>query len=174
MMLTLSPQLEQRFSDLSVRMEVADRNTVLLRKVPTNAARFSQPQTTLLVKRPQAGMPYVVCVSSELQYTGRDPELAQVFRGGIPQNGWRTLLMTLPQSLDLAAAMDEGLAVIGFDGAEPRLPVGRAGKGPLSDDLEPEENASLIDRFGVDLLERWPDGARAQTVGRDDELLDVL
>lgn len=174
MMLTLSPQLEQRFRDLAIRMEVADRNTVLLRQVPTNPMWFSQPHTALLVKRPQAGMPYVVCVSSELQYTGRDPEIAQVFRGGIPQNGWRTLLMTLPQSLDLAAAVDEGLAVIGFDGAEPRLPVGRDGKRPSSEAASPEGNGSLIDRFGVDLVQRWPDGAKAQTVGRDDEVLDVL
>lgn len=173
-MLTLAPQLAQRFRDLSVRMEVADRNTVLLRQVPTNAARFNHPQTTLLVKRPQAGMPYVVCVSSELEYTGIDPGLTRVFRAGIPKEGWRTLLTTIPPSLDLAAAMNEGLAVIGFDGAEPRLPVHGSRRGTADGISSSENEESLIDRFGVDLIERWPDGPRGRTVGRHEELLDAM
>lgn len=174
MMLTLTPQLAQRFRDLSVRMEVADRNTVLLRQVPTNAARFNHPQTTLLVKRPHAGMPYVVCVSSELEYIGVDPGLTRVFRAGIPKEGWRTLLTTIPPSLDLAAAMNEGLAVIGFDGTEPRLPVRGTRAGSADGGVSSEGEESPIDRFGVDLLERWPEGPRGRTVGRHEELLDAV
>lgn len=166
-MLTLHPELAQRLRDLSVRMEITDRNTVLLRQVPTHAERFNRPQTSLLVKRPQSGLPYVVSVSAELEYRGTDPRVAAAFRSGIPQSGWRTLLLTLPQTLDPAAAVNEALAVIGFDGAEPRIPDG---------DSQSDEDSrpSLLEEYGVDLSAPNEEGFHARTFGRDDEILDVL
>lgn len=166
--LALNKSLVRRFEELSVRMEVPDRNTVLLRSVPTNAAFFNQPATSLMVKRPRAGLAFVVSVDETLTYQGPNARLSSVFESGIRLHGWRTLLLALSPSLDLQGALDGALRCIGFDGAEPELPTALVGESSQ------QKQTSLLEQFGHDLTADAAAGELDPTIGREDEQIDAL
>ena len=114
----LMEQLHRR----SVRHEVPDDNTVVLASVPTADHNFNQPVTALMVKRPRPGTSFLVGVDETLMYLGEDGDLVRTFRGAICRQGWKTLMLTLPASISLDEAVIEALAILGFDGAAPRVP----------------------------------------------------
>jgi hypothetical protein len=55
-----------------------------------------------MVKRPQRGMPYVLCVDEDLEFRGSDPQLLRAFAGAVRQEGWRILLLGLDSEADTA------------------------------------------------------------------------
>ncbi len=164
-MLTLNPTLTRRFAELSVRLENPDRNTVVLRAVPTNAGCFNQPSTQLAVKRPSQGQPYLVAVDEDLRYTGSDARIGQVFTAGFRKERWNTLRLTLSASLELPAALEQALALIGFDGGDPQLPESSA---------DERTRGELLPQLSVDLTALAECGELPPTIARDDEVIDVL
>jgi len=69
----LEAGLKARLKQLKVRIDNhPDEDTLLLHDVPADARRFSKPRTSVLVKRPRAGLPFLVCVDEDLEYVGPD------------------------------------------------------------------------------------------------------
>ena len=114
-MLVLSRKLASRLHDRKVQLDVPDENTVVLRAVPIDADSFSKPQTNLLIKRPQAGQPFLICVDSDLSYTGENHSIRSAFRGRIRQQGWQTLMLLPARGHELEATLTAALAMLGFD-----------------------------------------------------------
>src|ERR1017187_8850507 len=85
----LEPGLKARLRQLKVRLDNPDEDTFLLRNVPADARCFSKPRTSVLVKRPRAGLPFLVCVDEDLDYVGPDRDLARAFAAADCQQGWR-------------------------------------------------------------------------------------
>jgi hypothetical protein len=75
----LEPALKAHLKQLKVRVDKPDDDTLLLRNVPADSRWFNKAQTSVLVKRPRAGLPYLVCVDEDLEYLGPDRQLARVF-----------------------------------------------------------------------------------------------
>ena len=124
-MLELGRALSQELTAARVRVEVPDRDTVLLRNVPTEGAGrlFNKPQTNLLVRRAREGLPFLVCVDEDLAYLGEDPALARVFAAGPARQGWRALCLGRGARCDFEAAVRQGLGVLGFGARQPALPA---------------------------------------------------
>src|SRR2546425_12245567 len=93
-LLSLERSLTNRLRQHSVRIEVPDTNTACFRNVPANARFFNKPTTNLLVKRPDAQLPFVVCVDEDLQYHGNDGRMARAFAEGRRERGWRGLFLS--------------------------------------------------------------------------------
>jgi hypothetical protein len=66
-MAALEARLKARLKQLKVRVDTPDEDTLLLRNVPADCRSFSKPQTSVLVKRPRAGLPFLVCVDEDLK-----------------------------------------------------------------------------------------------------------
>jgi ATP-dependent Clp protease ATP-binding subunit ClpA len=152
----LDPGLKARLKQLKVRIDNPDADTLLLHNVPADSRCFSKPRTSVLVKRPRAGLPYLVCVDEDLEYLGPDRELARAFAVADRQQGWRVVPAgpgVYPQAED---AVEQALAVLGVPGAEPapaKAPAGPAGGG-------------LLVRFAVNITAQVRGGSAPRTVGR--------
>src|SRR5271157_2928277 len=121
------PGLKARLKQLKVRIDNPDDDTVLLRNVPADSRCFSKPQTSVLVKRPRAGLPFLVCVDEDLEYVGPDREMARVFAAADRQQGWRVVSAgsgVYPQAED---AVQQALAMLGATG-EADVPAKAAAK----------------------------------------------
>ncbi len=159
----LHPELVRRLSDQHVRIDAPQRDTLVLRGVPVHRGSFSKPATNLLIKRPDRRLPFVVCVDEDLQYTGPDPALREVFSGGVRRRGWKAILLGARPRRDIHAALDRALTVLGFGDAEPRLPV----------DREPDVGEGLLEAYGTDLSGPAPRGILECTVAREEEACAV-
>jgi ATP-dependent Clp protease ATP-binding subunit ClpA len=154
----LEPGLKARLKQLKVRIDNPDDDTLLLRNVPADSRRFSKPQTSVLVKRPRAGLPFLVCVDEDLEYVGPDREMARVFAAADRQQGWRVVSAgsgVYPQAED---AVHHALTMLGVSGetpAPPQSPAKPAGAG-------------LLARFAVNITAQVRDGSAPRTVGRDE------
>jgi ATP-dependent Clp protease ATP-binding subunit ClpA len=126
--------------------------------VPADSRCFSKPQTSLLVKRPRAGLPFLVCVDEDLEYVGPDRELARVFAAANRQQGWRVVSAgsgVYPLAED---AVQQALAMLGASGEAPvsaKAPARPAGGG-------------LLARFAVNITAQVRDGSAPHTVGREE------
>ena len=78
-MVGLEPGLKAQLNHFKVRIDSPDEDTLLLRNVPADGRCFSKARTSVLVKRPRAGLPFLVCVDEDLEYMGSDRELARAF-----------------------------------------------------------------------------------------------
>lgn len=67
--ITVERELEKKLKQLRVHIEAPDGDTVMPRNVPTSDRYFNRPRTNLLIKRPREGMPYLICVDEDLEYT---------------------------------------------------------------------------------------------------------
>ena len=114
-------ELERKLKQLRVRVDVPDGDTVLLRNVPANGRFFNKPRTNVLIKRPRAGMPYLICVDEDLDYNGSDLALARAFAAGQKQQGWRVLSVGHWAQSGIQELIEEALGAVGFDGREPQL-----------------------------------------------------
>jgi len=148
----LEPGLQARLNQLHVRIDNPDDDTLLLRNVPADARCFSKPQTSVLVKRPRAGLPYLVCVDEDLEYLGPDRELVRVFATADRQHGWRVVSTGSGVYPRAEAAVQQALVMLGAVGAPPAWPVGEG----------------LLARFAVNLTAQVRDGAAPHTVGREE------
>lgn len=154
----LEARLKARLKHLKVRIDNPDEDTFLLRNVPADVRSFSKPQTSVLVKRPRAGLPFLVCVDEDLEYVGPDRALALAFAAAGCRQGWRVVATGAgvhPQAED---AVQQALAMLGCSQpvaggtkAQPRPP-----------------DTGLLDRFAVSLTAQIRDGSAPPTVGREE------
>jgi ATP-dependent Clp protease ATP-binding subunit ClpA len=153
-MVGLEPGLKARLKQLRVRIDNPDADTLLLRNVPADSRCFSKPRTSVLVKRPRAGLPYLVCVDENLEYLGPDRELARAFALADRQQGWRVVsagVGVYPQAED---AVEQVLALLGAPTAE--VAAANARPGPAR---------GLLARFAVNFTARVRDGSAPPTIG---------
>lgn len=156
--LEIERELVERLRQLHVSIDVPDEHTVCFRGVPADKRRFTKSRTNLLVKRPGSGMPFVVCIDEDLDYTGPDRTLAQAFAGAPRQQGWRVLPLAAEATAGFSEAVGAALRVLGFDGAEPSAPEpGRSG-------------GRLLDTAGIDLTALARHGAAESVCGRAEEI----
>ena len=158
-------ELEQRLKQLRVHVDMPDDDTVLLRNVPANDRFFNKPRTNLLIKRPHKGMPYLICVDEDLDYTGSDSALARAFIAGHKQQGWRVLTVGSDRSAGLQRVVEEALGAVGFDGRDPELK-------PVPHAVEPNTiKGKLLANFAVELS---VDVNPEQTIGREERIEEVV
>jgi ATP-dependent Clp protease ATP-binding subunit ClpA len=108
----IDPALKAKLTRLRLRLDLADEDTLVLKSVPANHRSFNKTRTNLLIKRSAVGMPCVVCVDEDLEYTGEDQVLASAFAASSTQRGWRMLTLGGCLHSDLTAALDYALAIL--------------------------------------------------------------
>jgi len=158
----LDPALETRLKKLRLRLDLVDRDTLVLKRVPANRAHFNKPRTNLLIKRTAEDMPCVVCVDEDLEYTGTDQLLTSAFAASSTQQGWRVLTFSGSLHADLTTALEYALCILETDG-EPRQACAAPGmpsKGLLAAWAENLSDAASISGAG-------------QTLYRDEEMEQV-
>jgi ATP-dependent Clp protease ATP-binding subunit ClpA len=164
----LQPATASRLEGHRVRIDVHDDDTLCLHGVPTNDRFFNKPRTNVLLKRAQAGMPFMIAVDADLEYLGADRTLAHAFAGAHKQQGWRVLLLASAALADCDRALDQALTALGADGRDPAWAppsVGERG--------ERGERARLLPLLGTDLTATVQNGLGEHTVGREDEIEEV-
>jgi ATP-dependent Clp protease ATP-binding subunit ClpA len=163
-MLELEQTLAKRLKQMRVRVDVPDDNTVFLRNVPTPERFFNKARTNLLIKRPEKGLPFLVCVDEDLRYTGTDAQVARAFSGGHKQQGWRVLFIDRSLKEDFQAVVAGALEAIGFDGLEPKI----------CPPVAPAARAGLLETFGKDVSARAAIAGCEPTIGRDERIEELL
>jgi ATP-dependent Clp protease ATP-binding subunit ClpA len=158
--------LGARLRQQRVTVRAADPETVVLRNVPANAHYFNKARTNLIVKRAREGMPYLIGVDEDLKYTGQDETLAKAFAGGTTQQGWRVVFVDRRPRADFPEVVEAALQAVGFEGVEP------AWSPRVSQ--EPPGAAGLLARFGVELSGLDGTGRPVKTVGRTEELAEIV
>jgi hypothetical protein len=164
--LELGHALARKLRELRVRIDVPDSDTVVYRNVPANGRYFNKARTDLLLKRPAADMPFLVCVDEDLEYTGPDVRLSRVFRAGVRRDGWLALLPGGCLETDLHKATVDALSALGFDGQEPVV----AATNPSTASGRPD---GLLATYGTDLSQLVLDETIEPTVGRDEQIAEV-
>ena len=164
MTLSLDRALADSLRRAHVRIDVTDRHTAWLRDVPANTQFFNKPSTNVLVKRPGAGLPFVVCVDEDLQYRGADGAVARAFAQGPREHGWRVLFAG--SNGELQPVVERALDALGFDGCEPSLKPGEPS-------AKRAAGARLIDSFGEDLTAAVDDGSAEPCVERSVEVEEL-
>ena len=166
-MLELESRLMAKLDALQVRIDVSDQNTVIFHNVPANGQYFSKDSTNLLIKQLPLGMRFLVCVDEDFEYEGFDPSLVRALAGGIQRNGWRALRLTSGAKDSFQSVLSSALAALGSDGHEPYLRVG-----DLSE--QTESGKGFLSVFGVDLTQQIQQPDVTPTVGRTDEIEEVV
>ena len=164
-MLEIDGALVRELAERQVRIDVPDPNTVRLRSVPTYPQHFNHETTNVLVKRPRAGLPFLILVDADLRYTGPNAAVARAFGSGLSREGWRALLVGPGSLIQFQDAIGAALALLGFSGREPAMPQPRAAE---------DAQASLLARFGTDLTALAAEGKAETTVGRTDEVEEAV
>lgn len=165
-MLVLGQDLEKKLKRLRVRVDAADADTILLRNVPARGGFFNKSRTNLLIKRPGAGLPFLVCVDEDLEYTGPDGALLRSFSGAHSKQGWRVIYFEHECKDDPQAVVEHALRVLGFGAEEPALEravragAARAGR--------------LLASAGVNITSRVREGRGEVTIGRAREIEQVV
>ncbi|MDX6614675.1 MAG: ATP-dependent Clp protease ATP-binding subunit ClpB [Blastocatellia bacterium] len=167
-MIELEQSLTKRLKELRVRVDAPDGDTLFLRNVPANEERFNKSRTNLLIKRPHAGQPFIVCVDEDLEYTGTDSALIHAFTAAHRQQGWRVIYLAGGSSADCQQVIENALGVVGFDGNEPVMEPVVATTAPGADE------ARLLASFATDISDLAGDGAVEPTVGRDEKIDEVV
>lgn len=162
-MLELRRQLHDRLRRMSVEIRVPDVHTLVLARVPTNSSHFSQPQTNVLIKRPREGLPFLVCVDEQLEYTGTDEALARLFAANIKQSGWRAIMPGRIRSGDLDEVVEMTLDALGAEGCDPEVSSAQATP-------KPNDEPTFIESLGTDLSA----SPAPLSVGRDSETHEVV
>lgn len=168
-MFEMERDLEKRLKQLRVRIDTPDSNTLFLRNVPANKGCFNKSRTNLLIKRPGAGQPFIVCVDEDLEYTGTDSALIRAFTAAHRQQGWRVIYLEQETQNDSHALVENALRVLGFDGHEPVMSVSPS-DAPTAD----TGSSRLLASFGTDISRQVSEGNADPTIGRDDRIEEVV
>ncbi|MDT4969423.1 MAG: ATP-dependent Clp protease ATP-binding subunit ClpC [Acidobacteriota bacterium] len=168
-MLELEHNLEQRLKQKRVRIDVPDSNTLFLRNVPANTGCFNKSRTNLLIKRPHAGQPFIVCVDEDLEYTGNDSAMLRAFTAAHRQAGWRVIYLEKGEASDSDTLVENALRVLGFDGNEPVI-----GTAIVESEVTSGERAGLLASFGTDITGQLEDETADLTIARDDKIEEVV
>jgi ATP-dependent Clp protease ATP-binding subunit ClpA len=160
----LEPGLKARLKRLKVRVDKPDADTLVLRNVPADGHCFSKPQTSVLVKRPREGMPFLVCVDEDLEYCGPDPGLARAFAAAGRSQGWRVVTAAAGVYEQAGEAVEQTLDLLGNNGrseaaAKPQQPSPAA--------------PGLLARFAVNLTAELRAGHAPPAVGREEQAEQV-
>lgn len=167
-MIELGQSLAKRLKELRVRVDAPDGDTLFLRNVPANEERFNKSRTNLLIKRPHAGQPFIVCVDEDLEYTGTDSALMRAFTAAHRQQGWRVIYLAGEPSGDCQQVIENALGVVGFDGHEPVMePV-------VSTAAPGDDEARLLASFATDISSLAGDETVEPTIGRDEKIEEVV
>jgi hypothetical protein len=158
--------LLKKLKSARVCVEAADGNTLFLRNVPTNPRFFNKPGTNLLIKRPERGALFLVCVDDDLEYLGPDLGLARAFAGSHKQRGWQVLFVKRDDRIS-DQVIETALEALGFDDHEPVLKSPAAGRAPAS-------HRGLFANFGIDLSREVEEGRAEITVGRKEAVEEAL
>lgn len=165
-MLELNRWLAQKLKETHVHSDVRDGNTVIFQNVPVNERFFNKPRTNLLVKRPNQGMPFLVCVDEDLEYVGTDAAVTRAFASGPRRAGWRVLLVAHHQREGFHGAVENGLCALGFDEQEPALSLDPPRE-------QPTAGRRLLESLAVNLCQLVREEREEPTVGREEEIEDV-
>ena len=157
-------ELEKRLKQLRVHIDVPDGDTVMLRNVPTSEGFFNKSRTNVLIKRPREGMPYLICVDEDLNYTGTDSDLSRAFVAGHKQQGWRVLMVGRDARAKVEQVIEEALGVVGFDGRAPELRPGPP-------EVEADGRGKLLASFGLEIT---ADVTDEPTIGREERIEEVV
>jgi hypothetical protein len=155
----LEPGLKARLRRLRVHVDQTDENTFLLRGVPADASRFTKPVTSVLVKRPRLGLPFLLCVDEDLLYAGHDPELARAFAAASCQQGWRVISTGVGVHSQAEDAVQDVLSMLG------------CAKRPASQrrPKRPPQPPGLLERFGADLSVLYREGALPPSLAHEEQ-----
>lgn len=168
-MFELERELEKRLKQSRVRIDTADADTLFLRNVPARKSCFNKSRTNLLIKRPCAGLPFLVCVDEDLEYTGTNHEVLRAFSGAHRQQGWRVIYLGHETQEDARAAVESALRVLGFDGEEPVLESREVDGAQIHPTL-----GQLLTSFGIDISALVSEGRAELTIGREEKIAEVL
>lgn len=149
-------------STIMVQVDIPDENTVVLKNVPTNECYFNKPHSNVLMRRYSEGAPFLVCVDDDLEYTGDDRELLAAFARGHKQSGWKTITLG-SRFREPQEVAREALRILGADGNEPGMALGRAST---------EESSSLLSVYGANLSRQLTDEGRC-CIGRQQEVDEI-
>ena len=163
-MITVEQELEKKLKQLRVHFDAPDDDTVLLRNVPTGEGYFNKARTNLLIKRPRSGMPYLICVDEDLEYTGLDSEIARAFLAGHKQQGWRVLVLGSDEGSDIQAVIEQALNAVGFDGVSPELK-------PALTENATAQPGKLLSSFAAEISAEASD---EPTIGREECVEQVV
>jgi ATP-dependent Clp protease ATP-binding subunit ClpA len=122
----IEPALEAKLKRMRLRMELPDGDTLAVKRVPADQSCFNKARTNLLIKRAGEGLPCLVCVDEDLQYTGMDQALAHAFAAGCTRQGWLILAFAGSLHGDLTAALEYALDLLGAgeeSGKAPETPA---------------------------------------------------
>jgi ATP-dependent Clp protease ATP-binding subunit ClpA len=178
-MIEVEKELAKRLKRLRARIDVHDGNTLFLRNVPARKDRFNKSRTNLLIKRPEAGLPFLVCVDEDLEYMGTDDCLLRVFTGAHRQQGWRIIYLEQEAQENALAAVENALRALGFDGEEPALAVAvndsalAANDSAVGDSQFDRSLGPLLASFGIDISQRVREGQAEPTIGREEKIEEI-
>jgi ATP-dependent Clp protease ATP-binding subunit ClpA len=159
----IEPALEARLKRLRLRPELPDEHTLAVKNVPASHLSFNKDRTNLLIKRSDDGMPWVVCVDDDLEYTGMDPALAHAFSAAAPsQQGWRVLTFSGSLRGDMTATLEYALGMLGLE-QEP----GKASAPPAA------ASARLLTAWARNLSAPDALGRPEPTLFRDEEIEQI-
>jgi ATP-dependent Clp protease ATP-binding subunit ClpA len=153
----LEPGLKARLKQLKVRIDNLDDDTLLLRNVPADSRCFNKPHTSVLVKRPRAGLPFLVCVDEDLKYVGQDRELTRVFAAPDRKEGWRVVSAGSGVYAQAEDAVQKALAILGTPG-----------ESPIPANARTKSGGELLARFAVNITAQVRDGSAPRTIGRNE------
>lgn len=165
-MLQISQALVAKLKDSGVRIDVPDADTAVFRDVPLKDDLFNKTCTNLLVKRPRAGVPFLIYVDDDLEYTGGDRVLTRAFAGSLRRDGWRALRLGDASHQAFQPAVESALTVLGFDGRQPGA--------DSSARCAKTDGGELLAGFGTDLTQLAKEKRQEPTVGRDEEIAEVV
>ena len=151
--LKLEERLLKKLKRSHVRVDAPDGDTIFLRNVPPSGGCFNKSHTNLLIKRARTGLPFLICVDEDLEYTGADRSLRRAFTAAHKQQGWRVLCMEQDARADLQRVVERALDLLGFDRREPVLDEQQDA---------PEKGAArdgLLSSFGTEISEMSAAGA---------------
>jgi len=162
MMVELARNTVKTLESMNVRIDVRDRDMLILHRLPVNADFYSKDTTNLLLKRARQSMPFMICVDEDLAYTGEDRRIVRLFARGVTRRGWRTLYIGRSCGQDLTELTGEVMTLLGSDGAQPIAPGSEPAKQTAAGD-------SLLSAFGTNLSELAREGKLPPTISRDEE-----
>jgi ATP-dependent Clp protease ATP-binding subunit ClpA len=158
--------LLEKLKNARVHVEAADADTLFLRNVPTNPRFFNKPGTNLLIKRPERGGLFLVCVDDDLEYLGPDIGLARAFAGSHKQRGWRVLFVKQEGRIS-DQVIETALEALGFGDRQPVLRSPAWSRASSS-------NGGLLANFGIDLSREVEEGSAEITVGRKEAVEEAV
>lgn len=167
----LDSALLARLEAVDAEVQLRDSDRLMIRSLPTNPRYFSKGWTNLLLQRPRAGCPYLMCVDEDLEYEGKDRSLARVFGSGSRERGWHVLPAAVTSGTSLDRSLERAIELLGTEGEAPQW---SAPGGSAAGTTETSPGNSLLAGFGRDLAAEHALGRAESTISRQEEMTETL